>query len=149
DEVEVVRASVLKVRSHGIALPESISNEDVTLPGPDEGREPDDVLGEGNAFIKGLDLRVVRGGFRKPGPGAIWFRAHRPVVEGELITPLMRAAMASDFCNGSSSVLDFNLWTFINADLSINLARMPVGEWILLDARTWLGENGAVIAFAK
>ena len=61
----------------------------------------------------------------------------------------MRAAMTADFCNGVSSVLDFRHWTFINADLSINLARMPIGDWILLDARTWLGENGAGIAFAK
>ncbi len=61
----------------------------------------------------------------------------------------MRAAMTGDFCNGVSSVLDFNEWTFINADLTISLARMPVGEWILLDAQTWLGDQGAGLAFAK
>ncbi len=55
----------------------------------------------------------------------------------------MRAAMTGDFCNGVSSVLDFDEWTFINADLTISLARMPVGEWILLDAQTWLGDHGA------
>ena len=60
----------------------------------------------------------------------------------------MRVAMTADFCNGVSSVLDFRRWTFINADLTISLARMPVGEWILLDARTWL-DGGAGIAFAK
>ena len=26
---------------------------------------------------------------------------------------------------------------------------MPVGEWILLDAQTWLGDHGSGIAFAK
>jgi hypothetical protein len=61
----------------------------------------------------------------------------------------MRATMAADFCNGVSSVLDFSGWTFINADLTISLARMPVGEWILLDAQTWLGDSGAGLAFAK
>ena len=91
----------------------------------------------------------MKGTFGEPGPGAIWFRAHRPIVAGEPISPLMRAVMTGDFCNGVSSVLDFNAWTFINADLSISLARMPIGEWILLDAQTWLGENGAGIAFAK
>ena len=120
------------------------------MPGPELGVEPADLLGgRVNAFVGGLTLRVVKGAFRKPGPGAIWFRAHRPIVDGEAPSPLMRAAMTSDFCNGVSSVLDFRRWTFINADISINLARPPVGEWILLDAQTWLGANGSGIAFAK
>lgn len=36
-----------------------------------------------------------------------------------------------------------------NADLTISLARTPVGEWLLLDAQTWLGDRGAGVAFAK
>lgn len=147
---EVARASVLKIRRHSAALPESAREERIELPGPEGGVPPKVLLGgETNSFVAGLDLRVVKGGFRQPGAGAIWFRAHRPVIEGQPISPLMRAAMTADFCNGVSSVLDFAQWTFINADLSINLARMPVGEWILLDAQTWLGGAGAGIAFAK
>jgi Thioesterase-like superfamily len=147
--VEVVRASVLKVRDKELALPETAVEETVALPGPDHGTPAEGVLADSTAaFIKGLDLKVVKGAFREPGPAAIWFRAHRPVVEGEPISPLMRVAMTADFCNGVSSVLDFRRWTFINADLTISLARMPVGEWILLDARTWL-DGGAGIAFAK
>ena len=53
----------------------------------------------------------------------------------------MRAAMVGDFCNGISSVLDFREWTFINGDLTIHLARLPVGEWILLDAQSWIGDE--------
>jgi hypothetical protein len=61
----------------------------------------------------------------------------------------MRAAVAADFCNGASSVLPWESWTFINADLTITLAREPVGEWVLLDAETWAAPNGGGIAFAK
>lgn len=97
-----------------------------------------------------VPLRVVRGSFfLELGPAAIWFQAHRPVVGGAALSPLMRAAMTADFCNGASTVLDPHEWTFINADLSINLARMPVGEWILLDAQTTLSPDGTGIAFAK
>jgi hypothetical protein len=150
DGVEVVRASILKVRAAELVLPETAVDEKIELPGPDLGAAPDDLFGSGaNAFVSGLELRVVKGAFRKPGPAAIWFRARRPIVEDEALSPLMRAAIASDFCNGASSVLDFRRWTFINADLSINLARQPVGEWILLDAQTWLGAHGAGVAFAK
>lgn len=149
ENVAVVRASVLRIRHIDLPLPETVAEEKVVLPGPDEGHEPEGFSPDGNAFIKGLSLRTVHGAFRDPGPAAIWFRAHRPIVEGDPITPLMRAAMTADFCNGVSSVLDFRRWTFINADLTISLARMPVGEWILLDAQSWLGPNGAGIAFAK
>lgn len=147
--VEVVRASVLKVRDKALTLPDTAVEENVTLPGPECGSPAEGALADSTAaFIQGLDLRVVKGAFREPGPAAIWFRAHRPIVAGEPISPLMRVAIAADFCNGVSSVLDFRRWTFINADLTVSLARMPVGEWILLDARTWL-EGGAGIAFAK
>jgi Thioesterase-like superfamily len=148
--VEVTRASVLKIRAAEPSLPEHVGHEPVEVPGPEAGKSPTLLLGgKSNAFVHGLSLRVVRGGFGQPGPGAVWFRAERPVVAGQALSPLMRAAMTSDFCNGVSSVLDFNQWTFINADLTISLARMPVGEWILLDAQTWLGDQGAGVAFAK
>lgn len=150
EQVAVVRATVLKVRAADVQLPDHVSEEKVLLPGPDAGHEPEGLLGDTkNAFIQGLDLRVVKGAFRSAGPAAIWFRAHRAIVEGEPISALMRTAMTGDFCNGTSAVLDFREWTFINADLTISLARMPVGEWILLDAETWLGTTGAGIAFAK
>ncbi len=61
----------------------------------------------------------------------------------------MRAAIAADFCNGVSTVLDFSEWTFPNADVTLSLARMPMGEWILVAAETWLGPDGAGIAHAK
>lgn len=147
--VACVRASVLRVRQAEWELPEHVVDEQVTLPGPDQGRDIEPLFNATDSFASGITLRSVRGTFGEVGPGALWFRAHRPIVAGEPITPLMRAAMTGDFCNGVSSVLDFHEWTFINADLTISLARMPVGEWILLDAQTWLGDHGAGIAFAK
>ena len=61
---------------------------------------------------------------------------------------VMRAVAASDFCNASSA-LDWQKWTFLNADLSVSMAREPVGEWILLDAVTWIGPDGAGLAMAR
>ncbi len=113
------------------------------------GNQPTRPNENPNAFIRGLTLRVVQGNFREPGPAAIWFRVERPLFAGQAPTPLQRVAMIADFCNGVSTVLDFRSWTFINGDLTISLARLPVGEWILLDAQTWLGDHGAGIAFAK
>jgi hypothetical protein len=147
--VVCVRATVLKIRQAEMELPEHIIDEQVILPGPEQGRDSKIRFSTHEQFAAGVTLRSVRGSFGELGPGALWFRAHRQIVEGEAISPLMRAAMTGDFCNGVSSVLDFDEWTFINADLTISLARMPVGEWILLDAQTWLGDHGAGLAFAK
>ncbi len=149
ENVEVVRATVLKIRRAELELPPTAVEEQVMLPGPDAGTEADTPNENPNAFIRGLTLRVVQGQFRSPGPAAIWFRVERPLFEGQAPTPLQRAAMVADFCNGVSTVLDFRSWTFINGDLTVSLARLPVGDWILLDAQTWLGDHGSGIAFAK
>jgi hypothetical protein len=61
----------------------------------------------------------------------------------------MRAVVAADFCNGTSAVLDFRKWRFINADLTVSFARQQVGEWILLDAESWVGPDGAGLATAR
>jgi len=42
-----------------------------------------------------------------------------------------------------------NPWTFINADLTVSLARQPVGEWILLDGESLIGPGGAGLATAR
>jgi hypothetical protein len=149
-ETEVVRGAVLKIRSDAVEPPaDTVGSETLDVPGPERGRPLERQPDIANAFVTGLSLRFVRGSFEQPGPSSVWFRADRPIVAGESISSAMRAALTADFCNGVSAALDFKRWTFINADLTVSLARQPVGEWILLDARTWLGDQGSGIAFAR
>ena len=146
--VVVVRASVLKIRSQAIALPSDLADAPVLLPGPEAGRPIERKFAR-PSFIDGVSTSVVRGGFITAGPGAIWYRADRPMVANAPISQVMRAVVAADFSNGTSSVLDFNKWTFINADLTVSLSRPPVGDWILLDAESWIGPDGAGIAASR
>src|SRR4051812_22797568 len=148
EDVVVVRASVLKVRSQPQVLPPDIVDTPVELPGPDAGRAMERRFA-GPSFVSGISTSVVRGGLMTAGPGAIWYRADRPIVENAPISQVMRAVVAADFSNGTSSVLDFKKWTFINADLTVSLARPPVGDWILLDAESWIGPDGAGIAASR
>src|SRR3954453_20287061 len=94
-------------------------------------------------------MRAARGRFGVPGPGAIWYRVDRLLVEGSAVSQAVRAVVAADYCNGTSAVLDFQQWTFINADLTVNFARQPIGPWILLDAESWIGPDGAGLAMAS
>jgi hypothetical protein len=64
------------------------------------------------------------------------------VVAGRPTSPLQRTAAAADFGNGVSRVLDFETHTFINPDLTVSLARVPEGEWILFDAVSRLSGEG-------
>jgi acyl-CoA thioesterase len=148
-ETELVRATALRVRLADQTLPAQAAAAPLSLPPPEAGRPPNDVAEVRNPFIDGVEMRVAHGAFRTPGPAAVWFRLRRPIVAGEAITPLMRAAATADFCNGTSAVLDFAQWTFINGDLTLSLARDPVGDWILLDAESWLAPNGAGIAAGR
>lgn len=145
--VEVVRATVLKIRAQSVTFPDVVTEEKIDVPFQQDGIEHP-PHGPNN-FLGGVTLRAVHGSFLDPGPAAIWFRANRPMVEGAVTSQVMRAALASDFSNGVSSVLDFRKWLFINADLTVTLAREPVGEWILLNSEMTLGPDGAGIAVSR
>ena len=143
--VIVVGATVLKIKVQASELPPEAEILPVELPGPAQSRvEPADF--SSSPFVTGMSLRAARGRFGVPGPGAIWYRVDRPIIEGAAVS---QAMVAADFCNGTSAVLDFRHWTFLNADLTVNFAREPVGEWILLDAESWIGPDGAGLAMAR
>ena len=148
DGVLAVAATVLKVRLEPQPLPPDVSGPRVELPSP-EGSPGDPAQFSNSPFVTGMQLRSARGRFGVPGPGAIWYRVVRPLVEGFGVSQAVRAVVAADFCNGTSAALDFRHWIFLNADLTVNLAREPIGEWILLDAESWIGPDGTGLAMAR
>jgi hypothetical protein len=139
-----VGATVLKVRREKQPLPADIVEPALDVATPEQSREEP----QNSPFGSGMTIRAARGRFGGPGAGAIWYRADRPLIEGSAISQAMRAVAASDFCNASSA-LDWTKWTFLNADLNVNMAREPVGEWILLDAVSWIGPDGSGLAMAR
>lgn len=76
------------------------------------------------------------------GAATVWMRLRHPLLADEPLTPLARVVATSDFGNGVATVLPFDQYLFINADLTISLDRRPVGEWVALDARTLLHPGG-------
>ncbi|HEY0849739.1 MAG TPA: thioesterase family protein [Bradyrhizobium sp.] len=139
-----VGATVLKIKKQAQPLPGDVIEPPLDVAEPEQARiEPPN-----SPFGLGMTIRAARGRFGGVGPGAIWYRADRPLVKGSPVSQAMRAVVASDFCNASSA-LDFRQWTFLNADLTVSMAREPVGEWILLDAVSWIGPDGAGLAMAR
>ena len=139
-----VGATVLKIKLQSEPLPDDVAMPTLDVPMPEQSR----VEPQSSPFGEGMTIRAARGRFGGPGPGAIWYRIDRPLVAGSPVSQAMRVVAASDFCNASSA-LDFRRWTFLNADLTVSMAREPVGDWILLDAESWIGPDGAGIAVAR
>jgi hypothetical protein len=148
DGVQVVGATVLKIKQQSQPLPDDVKDLPVTLPSPEDSLV-EDGHGATSPFAGMVSMRAARGRFGQAGAGAIWFRLDHPLVAGEAVSQAMRAVVAADCSNGTASTLDFRAWTYINADLTVSLARQPVGDWILLDGESWIGPDGAGLAMSR
>jgi hypothetical protein len=97
-----------------------------------------------------VEHRFVAGGFDRPGPATDWIRLRVPVVAGEPPTPLSRVAAAADFGNGISWILSrLQGWMFINPDLTIYVNRPVAGEWVCLEATTYVADGGVGLAESR
>ncbi len=145
---EVARFTALMQRENELALPDDLEGH----PLPRAPRPPAESALRRMPFGRELtgyaDLvenRVATGTFFG-GRCAAWFRLQRPLVEGEEPSGYQRVAVAADSGNGISALLSIERYLFVNSDLTINLLRRPVGEWICVDARTLLAPNGCGLA---
>jgi hypothetical protein len=132
DGTEVVRARALKVAVAGT----DGGSGDPVPPGPD-GIDPDPMDRWGMTTFPGaaMEIRFATGRFGEVGPSTAWFRLRVPLLAGEEPSGLQRLAAAADFPNGIASELSWTEYVFINPDLTVYIERVPVGEWICLDAR--------------
>lgn len=145
----VATATVLGIRRADVAVP--VSDDEESPPAPDAveaaSRGSVSTAVDYDAFHNmGVEHRFVRGAFEHVGPATDWIRLRVPVVDGEPITPFQRVLAAADFGNGVSRLSDFATTLFINPDLTVHLHRLPVGEWVCLDAVSRLEGHGVGLA---
>lgn len=84
---------------------------------------------------------------RTPGvvnQGKAWLREVRPLVEGEELTPFVRAASMADWTNPQSN-WGTNGLEFINADITLYLHRYPVGEWLGFEVSSHHSADGVAV----
>lgn len=149
DGTEVARATAVRIRRAPDDAPRSVPDPAIHFDQPDDcGAAPSLVDGRRIGITSGVELRSAHGSAIEPGTAVYWFRVHKPLVDDEPITPLTRALIAADFGNGIASVVSIESHLFINPELTVHLHRLPVGEWVANDARTWLEPGGASVAEA-
>lgn len=145
---DVARFTALMQREADVPLPEATPGHPLPMaPRPPADSTPVKMpfAGALRGYGDLVENRVAEGRFFQ-GPCSIWFRLQHALVAGEAPSGYQRALVAADSGNGISACLDFARYSFVNGDLTVNLLRRPVGEWICLQARTALAGNGCGLA---
>jgi hypothetical protein len=148
DDVTVARGTLQQIRSAPTPLPPDHRDIDPIEP-PETAPEAapanrarffDD---EPPAFHNvAVEHRSPDAFFGRLGPAFDWIRVVADLLPGVPPSPLARVAAAADFGNGVSATLPLGQYVFVNPDLTVVLARLPVDEWVGLDARTRVAEHG-------
>jgi hypothetical protein len=138
-EVEVTRGSALLLRRS-----EHPDGEPWT-PEPWDAPDPDEVASLPIESEMSWEIRRVADW--GVGRGKAWMRERAEFVAGQQLTPLLRAAVSADFAHPLANSGGTGL-AFINADLTMYLARYPNGEWIGMEASGHVGTEGIAVGSA-
>jgi acyl-CoA thioesterase len=151
NDTVVARASALFLR-RGEQPADPVWTSPIEMPPPPT--EPADVSGDftmelwaygGNSALTGPSMDLSE--WRHGGPKYAWVRAVKPLVEGEPVTPFIRAAMAGDVTSSLTHSSTGGL-NYINADYTLTLSRLPDGEYIGLAALTHYSHAGVATGTA-
>jgi len=146
---EVVRAAALLMRVGPQPGGRVWEPEPWSVPPPGDVARMNPVTGEDDDGPGFLEIRpLTPGGFDAVAQKRLWIRETRPLVDSEDPTPFVRTACAADLANPFSNSGEGGLH-FINADLSVYLARPPVGEWIGLEVSGRSSADGVAVADAN
>ena len=92
----------------------------------------------------------ISSGVHTNGPTTMWFRQRVPLVLGEPApSGLQRLLVVGDSGNGISFYVSPLDYSFVNPDFSVVIHRPPRGEWIAMEARTELNDEGSGAAYSK
>lgn len=133
----LMRARAWRIRTAEVEIPREALVADGSPAPPEQGKPANFFpTGQEHGYHSAMEVRFLSGDFVEPGPATVWLRMRQPLVAGEEPTPLQRALVVADVGNGVSASLDFRRYLFINVDLTVQLERMPDGEWVCIDAIT-------------
>jgi hypothetical protein len=147
----VGRATLQQVVDAPVDLPDDVEERngpDQLPPGPDafppvEGSLDLPARDAGPRFHHtAVEHRAPHAFFLERGPALDWVRIRCDLVPGVPLGAFERVVGAADFGNGLSGVLPFDKYLFVNPDLTVHLYRLPVDEWVCLDAITRMDTGG-------
>jgi len=137
DGETVARARIMRTRLMDTPL---VAAQPVRHPGPDEAvlQPPPEPPRTMSTIIETRKFLMPEGA----PSGVMWARMVGDLAPGIPVGDTGRLAMFADFGTGLAPLPNRDDWTFANVDISVHLARLPVGEWILVDAESLLQGAG-------
>lgn len=137
----VARARVLRARE----ADSPILDAPIDYPTPEAAEGAPSHFPENHHLGLVIETRMVAGGTPGANKGAIWAR-FGDLAPGIPIQGVVQAAMLSDFGGGLARVVDTSQFSFANLDISVHLARRPVGEWMLVESHCLLQGKGVGVS---
>ena len=89
-----------------------------------------------------LELRPLQGTTETAGPGVTWVRLRTPVVGGQPTSGLLTVMALSDVGIAVGWEPSPTGAAFINPDVTLQVNRYPLGEWVLMDSRVHAAPSG-------
>lgn len=144
-DTPVTRASALRVRRD-----DSLDALEAPLPlDPDLGAPPETVpdfqmmtgIPAVPGFVRACELVPSRA--RECGEVATaWGRMRCPIIEGEETSPTLQMAALADMASGTGNAMDYEKFTSVNPDLSIQFLRDPAPGWVAIRGVTGRSADG-------
>ncbi len=131
----------------------------IPLERADPGAHPDMEYPRPGFNADAVELRVVSGSTEESGPGLIWARLDHELIAGESTSKFQQVATLSDLGAAVGWEHADDEQAFINPDVTLQLLRLPISEWILFDSaversspnlaccRTTLADEAGVIGW--
>lgn len=135
DGAEVGRSEGLRMRSGEVIDPTEIRPD--VPPVFDRSTHMTDSPWPGSVFLGSMDITFEHFG---GGRALYWLRICDQMIAGETMSPAVRAAVAADVVLTGGSTFPNN--ASLNADLTMSLHRLPVGEWIRIESAVHANAGG-------
>jgi hypothetical protein len=134
--IEVARVSALMLRRAEQPPVRIWQAAEWSVPGPDElspvGEMPFQIV------------PITPGGFEAVDQKRFWIRDTEQLIEGEDLSPFVRAALAADFASPLANSGEGGV-RFINADITLYLSIEPRSEWLGLEVGNHLSAAGVAV----
>ncbi len=153
-DTEVASAQCLAVREVDLDLPPAAEPPDpfAGIPVPDLERirpKVAEMVGWECFDSAAICARTLSAGLPAYATG-VYVNLLAPVVAGEKTPAIARAAAAADYAsNHLANRFHFDSWSFMNADLTLHLSRVPADQWIGLVSTAVIEPNGSGLSVAQ
>ena len=98
-------------------------------------------------FSSGIEIAYPPDETGDPGPTTLWMRTI-PILENEIPSPFQSLCPIADCGNGISRNADFSEVSFVNADLTVAVYRLPESDWLASQAISFWQSSGIGISQA-